>query len=143
MATYRKRNDKSQARVQRAGQSSIAKSFRSKADDIKWARHAESQLYLGVLAPKLVMPQLKTVMKRYVEEVTPTNKGESQERYRSRHFLKGKLGGMAIDKISSEVVAQYREERVKQVSNNTVRLELAFLSVVFEQCFKDWGLAVL
>ena len=31
---------------------------------------------------------------------------------------------------------------MKQVSANTVRLELAFLSVVFEQCRKEWGLAV-
>ncbi len=142
MATFRKRNDKWQARVQRLGQSSIAKSFNAKADAIKWARNVESQLDLGILAPKQVMPRLKTVVDRYVEEVTPTKKGESQERFRARHFMKTKLGGMSVDKVSSEVVAQYRDERLKQVSNNTVRLELAFLSVVFEQCRKEWGLAV-
>ena len=49
---------------------------------------------------------------------------------------------MQLDKITGEVVAQYRDERLKQVSANTVRLELAFLSVVFEQCRKEWGLAV-
>ena len=113
-----------------------------KADSIKWARHVESQLDLGVFAPKQVMPRLKSVVERHVEEVTPTKKGESQERYRARHFMKSKLGGMAIDKITSEVVALYRDERLKQVSNNTLRLELAFLSVVFEQCRKEWGLAV-
>jgi hypothetical protein len=31
---------------------------------------------------------------------------------------------------------------LKEISANTVRLELAFLSVVFEQCRKEWGLAV-
>jgi integrase len=31
---------------------------------------------------------------------------------------------------------------LKEVSANTVRLELAFLSVVFEQCRKEWGLAI-
>jgi integrase len=49
---------------------------------------------------------------------------------------------MEIDKITGEVVAQYRNARLKEVSANTVRLELAFLSVVFEQCRKEWGLAV-
>ena len=44
--------------------------------------------------------------------------------------------------ITGELVAQYRYQRLKQVSNNTVRLELAFLSVVFEQARKAWGLAV-
>jgi integrase len=49
---------------------------------------------------------------------------------------------MQLDKITGEVVAQYRDARLKEVSTNTVRLELAFLSVVFEQCRKEWGLAV-
>ncbi len=142
MATYRKRNNKWQARVQRTGQNSIAKSFISKADAIKWARHIESQLDLGVLAPKQVMPRLSSVVMRYVEEVTPAKKGESQESYRANQFKKTKLADMQLDKITGEVVAQYRDERLKEVSANTVRLELAFLSVVFEQCRKEWGLAV-
>jgi integrase len=49
---------------------------------------------------------------------------------------------MSIGKITGEVIAQYRDARLKEVSQNTVRLELAFLSVVFEQCRKEWGLAV-
>jgi integrase len=88
------------------------------------------------------MPRLSSVVDRYVEEVTPTKKGESQERYRANQFRKAKLADMQLDKITGEVVAQYRDERLKAVSANTVRLELAFLSVVFEQCRKEWGLAV-
>jgi integrase len=83
-----------------------------------------------------------SVVDRYVEEVTPLKKGESQERYRANQFRKTKLADMSIDKITGEVVAQYRDARLKEVSPNTVRLELAFLSVVFEQCRKEWGLAV-
>lgn len=142
MATFRKRNDKWQARVQRSGQSSIAKSFNNKADAIKWARNVESQLDLGILAPKQTMPRLMPMVERYIEEVTPTKKGESQERYRANQFRRTKLAEMQLDKITGEVVAQYRDARMKEVSANTVRLELAFLSVVFEQCRKEWGLAV-
>jgi len=142
MATFRKRNDKWQARVQRSGQSSIAKSFNTKADALKWARNVESQLDLGILAPKQTMPRLMPVVERYVEEVTPTKKGESQERYRANQFRRTKLADMPLDKITGEVVAQYRDARMKEVSANTVRLELAFLSVIFEQCRKEWGFAV-
>ena len=142
MATFRKRNDKWQARVQRSGQSSIAKSFHTKADALKWARNVESQLDLGTLVPKQTMPRLMPMLERYVAEVTPTKKGESQERYRAAQLMKTKLGDMFMDKITGEVVAQYRDQRLAQVSNNTVRLELAFLSVVFEQARKEWGLAV-
>jgi integrase len=142
MATFRKRNNKWQARVQRTGQSSIAKSFNSKADATKWARNVESQLDLGTLAPKQTMPRLMPMVERYVEEVTPLKKGKSQERYRANQFRKTKLADLQLDKITGEAMAQYRDERLKEVSPNTVRLELAFLSVVFEQCRKEWGLAV-
>ena len=142
MATFRKRNGKWQARVQRSGQSSIAKSFHSKADALKWARNVESQLDLGTLVPKQTMPRLMPMLERYVAEVTPTKKGESQERYRAAQLMKTKLADLFMDKINGEVVAKYRDQRLTQVSNNTVRLELAFLSVVFEQARKEWGLAV-
>jgi integrase len=142
MATFRKRCDKWQARVQRSGQSPISKTFNSKPDAIKWARNIESQLDLGTFAPKQTMPRLMPIVERYVEEVTPTKKGESQERYRAAQFKKTKLADMHLDKITGEVIAQYRDARLKEVSPNTVRLELAFLSVLFEQCRKEWGLAV-
>jgi len=142
MAIFRKRNDKWQARVQRSGHTSIAKSFNTKADAIKWSRNIESQLDLGVLAPKQTMPRLRSMLERYVCEVTPTKKGESQERYRAAQMMKTKLADLFLDKITGEVVAKYRDQRLTEVSNNTVRLELAFLSVVFEQSRKEWGLAV-
>ena len=141
MASLRKRNEKWQARFHRQGQPPVVKSFHSKADALKWARNVESQLDLGTLAPKQTMPRLMPMVERYVEEVTPTKKGESQERYRAAQINKTKLAEMFIDKITGEVVAKYRDERLTQVSNNTVRLELAFLSVVFEQCRKEWGFA--
>ncbi len=142
MATFRKRADKWQARVQRAGQSSLAKSFNTKADAVKWARHTESQLDLGTLAPKEAMPPLIRIVARYLAEVTPTKKGAAQELNRGRQIASTSLGSMQLDKITSEVVSRYRDGRLREVSNNTVRLELAFISVVFEQCAKEWGFKV-
>ena len=142
MATFRKRVDKWQARVQRSGQSSLAKSFNTKAEAIKWARHTESQLDLGTLAPKAAMPPLMRIVARYLSEVTPTKKGAAQELNRGRQIARTSLGPMQLDKITSEVVSRYRDGRLREVSNNTVRLELAFISVVFEQCAKEWGFKV-
>jgi integrase len=142
MSSIRKRGDKWQARVHRKEHKPIVQSFNNKADAIKWARNVESQLDLGLLAPKQTMPRLMPIVERYIQEVTPTKKGDSQERYRANQFSKTKLADLQLDKITSEVVAQYRDVRLKEVSANTVRLELAFLSVVFEQCRKEWGIAV-
>jgi integrase len=142
MSSIRKRGDKWQARVHRKEHKPVVKSFNNKGDALKWARNVESQLDLGTLAPKQSMPCLIPMLERYVEEVTPTKKGAPQERYRAAQLKRTKLAAMYIDKITGEVVAQYRDQRLTEVSNNTVRLELAFLSVVFEQCRKEWGLAV-
>ena len=142
MASFRKRNDKWQARVHRKGCAPEVKTFQLKSDALKWARNIESQLDLGLMVPKQSMLSLSVIIDRYVDEVTPLKKGASQERYRAKQFRKTKLADMNIGKITGEVVAQYRDQRLKQVSANTVRLELAFLSVVFEQCRKEWGLAV-
>jgi len=142
MSSIRKRGEKWQARVHRKENKPIVKSFNNKSDALKWARSVESQLDLGVLAPKQTMPRLMPMVDRYVEEVTPLKKGKSQEYYRANQFRKTKLADMQLDKITGEVVAQYRDSRLKEVSPNTVRLELAFLSVVFEQCRKEWGFAV-
>ncbi len=142
MASVRKHGDKWQARIQRRDQPSISKSFHSKTDALKWARNVEAQLDLGTFAPRQAMPRLRSMVDRYVTEVTPTKKGDSQERYRAAQIKKTKLGDMPMDRVDGSVIASYRDQRLQEVSNNTVRLELAFLSVVFEQSRKEWGLAV-
>jgi integrase len=142
MASVRKHGNKWQARIQRRDQPSISKSFHTKADALKWARNVEAQADLGVLAPKQTMPRLKVMVARYVEEVTPTKKGWLQERGRATLISRSKLAEAFIDRIDGAAVARYRDQRLAQVSNNTVRLELAFLSVVFEQCRREWGLSV-
>jgi len=142
MASFRKRGDKWQARVHRKDHNPVVKSFNTKAEAVKWARYTVSQLDLGTLAPKKAMPPLIRIVDRYLAEVTPTKKGAAQELNRGRQIARMSLGSMQLDKITSEVVSKYRDGRLREVSNNTVRLELAFLSVVFEQCAKEWGYKV-
>lgn len=142
MASFRKRGDKWQARVHRKDHKPVVQSFNNKADAIKWARNVESQLDLGILASKQTMPRMKSVLARYLAEVTPTKKGVKQERNRIKQLQKSKLADMQLDKITSEVMSQYRDTRLQIVSANTVRIELALISVLFEQCRKEWGFAL-
>ena len=44
--------------------------------------------------------------------------------------------------ISPAVLAEYREERLGQVSPKTVREELSLLQRVFNVCLKDWGISL-
>lgn len=142
MASIRKHGDKWQARIQRRGQPSLSKSFNNKADALKWARNTESQVDLGTLAPKQAMPRLSRILERYLEEVSPLKKGALQEKYRVARVRKAKLADTFIDRVDGVAVSKYRDERLKVVAPNTVRLELALLSAVFEQCRKEWGYPV-
>lgn len=142
MASVRKHGDKWQARIQRQGQPSISKSFNNKADAAKWARNTESQIDLGTLAPKQAMPRMARVLERYLDEVTPLKKGAAQEKYRVAQVKKAKLADAFIDKVDGAAIATYRDERLRVVAPNTVRLELALISVVFEQCRREWGYPV-
>ena len=139
MASIRKHGDKWQARIQRRGQPSLSKSFNNKADALKWARNTESQVDLGTLASKQAMPRLSRILERYLEEVSSLKKGALQEKYRVAQVRKAKLADAFIDRVDGVAVAKYRDERLKVVAPNTVRLELALLSAVFEQCRKEWG----
>lgn len=52
MATYRKRGDRWQVQVRRVGQPTLSRSFTTKADAQRWARHMEAELdatLLGLL----------------------------------------------------------------------------------------------
>jgi hypothetical protein len=65
------------------------------SNGLETLRHSQT---LGILAPKQTMPHLLIMVERYIEEMTPTEKGESQERYRAKQFRKSKLADMQLDK---------------------------------------------
>jgi len=143
MASFRKRGEKWQARVHKKGGNPEVKTFLTKADATKWARHVESRLDLGFLATKQAMPKFKCLIKRYSQEVTPSKKGQSQEKYRASQIQDFKFATLPLDQVKAETIARFRDERLKKVSPNTVRLELAFISSVFEQARKEWGYEVV
>ena len=81
MATFRKRGDKWQARIQRRGQPDISKSFLDKKDAERWTRAIERELDLGqyVCRNEIEHTTLGDLLKRYREEVTPTKRGRGPE----------------------------------------------------------------
>ena len=141
MATFRKRGDKWQARVQRSGQGPISKSFNTKPDAVKWARNIESQLDLGTFAPKQTMPRLMPLMARYVDEVTPTKKGDSQERYRAhcKSYLE-RLIAISSDlrgKTLEQVLLEKHELRVFRPRDG---VQPTHLIAQFKQFLEDIGM---
>ncbi|AVQ89146.1 site-specific integrase (plasmid) [Plesiomonas shigelloides] len=90
---------------------------------------------------------LASALDRYYETVSRFKKGALQEFYRISTLKKSWLSDMYLSDISSVDVAKYRDERLssinprtnKHISPNTVRLELALLSSVFNIAKNEWG----
>jgi hypothetical protein len=81
---------------------------------------------------------ISAALKRYLVEVTPTKK--ICTKFLSAHFGRYSFASLTTDKI-----AAFRDKRIKDgKSNNTVRLDLALLSHLYNTAIREWdiGLAV-
>lgn len=142
MASIRKRGQTWQAQVRRDGFPPITKSFRTKADADSWARETERQIEIGDRSSQARTTTRVTVgalLQRYEAEVTSRKRGQRFEASRIRTFLRSPLAGVAVHRLSAQVIAAYRDERLKSVSGETVRRELTVLRHCIEIARKEWG----
>ena len=73
MATFRKRSNAWQVRVQRNGYPDQSKSFKTRLEAVVWARKIESQIDSGVTTQQPIVNSkipLKDLLERYKNEVT-------------------------------------------------------------------------
>jgi hypothetical protein len=133
MATFRKRSNAWQARIQRSGYPDISKSFKSHSEALAWARKIESEFDSGIMTQQVDYKiLLKDLLERYKREITCHKKHPVTEAYRINFWLSHSLASMPISSIKSSDIAKWRQERVKLGrSPNTLRLELAVLSHLF------------
>lgn len=131
-----------QARIRRRGYPTITKTFESKADAASWAREMESEMDRGVFISRAESEKttLKEAFERYLREVTVTKKGAKREETRIKQWLQRDLAQRYLASIRGCDIASFRDARLKDVSANTVRLELAVLSHLFTIARKEWGM---
>ena len=143
MATFRKRTDKWQARIQRKGYPDITKSFITKAAASAWSRQIETEIDKGLFnnhfeSSKITLEEL---LNKYLSDITPNKKGSANETYRINAWLKHPLAKRLINDIKSNDFAEWRDNRLKQgLSPNTVRLDLAVIANLYSVAKFEWGL---
>jgi integrase len=87
---------------------------------------------------------LSEALERYLKEVSVTKKGHLQECKRIKQWQGNPLAVITLDKVRGADMARYRDTRLAGgASGNTVRLDLALISHLFEVARKDWGLETL
>ena len=142
MATFRNRHGKWQARVQRKGQQPVSKSFQSKEDAQRWARQLEAEIDKGSYANIALAERtlFKDVIERYVQEVTLKTRSMKEDTYRLKALARHPIAKLPMSALTPIKVADYRDERLKLVSNGAVIRELSYFSSIINHARREWGI---
>jgi integrase len=134
------------ALVRKTGWPTTSKTFRTKRDAQDWGRRTEDELVRGVYIKRTPSEKMTIVeaLQRYEKEIVPTKKPSTQIREARRiKLLKAEFGKYSLAALTSEIVADFRDQRLSAgKSNNTVRLELALLGHLYSTAIKDWHIAL-
>lgn len=144
MATFRYRNNKWQARVQRLGHKAVSKSFHNKQDAEKWARSIEGEIdrgvYLGSNPAEHIT--LGDLVKDYVKQVTPTMRSARADTIRLNALLRDPMCQLNMIALTPKAVADFRDRRLRVVSAGTVIRDLSYLSSIINHARREWGLLI-
>ena len=131
------------AEIRRKGYPNQVKTFSRKGDAEKWARKIEREIDRGTWrdlkgAEKLL---LKDALERYLTHVSTKKRPRTQVRDKlSASHLKRNLGHLTLIQVTDSAVAKYRDERLKDVSPHSVRIEMALLSNLFNVARREWNI---
>lgn len=128
----------------RKGLESISRTFTSQKRAEEWAITIEADIINGDLQARvddLSVPTLREEIEDYLKTVTPTKKGREAELNRGNHLMTLDIATEMLDthlhKLTDDQIGEFRDARLEQVSNDSVRLELALISVVFNHARKE------
>ena len=143
MAYFQKRSGSWRAIVKRKGFERITRTFDTKAEAEIWAATLESEMGRGVFVSQKEAESttLEESLDRYEREISSSKKGHLQEKKRIRTWKSHPLAKRFLASIQGKDIAAWRDARIKSGSSaNTVRLDLAIISHLFEIARKEWGM---
>ena len=149
MATIRSREDQDgitigwQAQIKRKGFPLQVKTFRTKSEATQWATVTESEMMRGVFVSRSESERttVDDLIDRYAREVLPTQKGGHREVSRVKHIKEG-LGKYSLAALTSSLIADYRDARLKIVGPQSVKHELGLLQRALKRGAQEWGIAL-
>jgi integrase len=140
MATIRKRNGKYQARIQRRGFPTVARTFLTHRDAQQWARKMEVNVERTALSGLHSRTTVRDLVLRYADEISPTKKGAKSEILRLKTWSKSQFGAVQLSEVRTPMLARWRDERLNMGrTGSTVRNDLNTLSAVFRHAISEWG----
>lgn len=149
MATIRERKSGWwQAIIRRKGHPDQSKTFEYKKDAEDWAKVKESEMARGVFADSSEAERttLSDLVKRFKAEFAPFHYKKREDEKESWKFqiqhLDNALGKYSVSAIDQKLVAKYRDDRLKLVSESTCRKEIYMLSKVLGFAETECGIVL-
>ncbi|AEF99948.1 phage integrase [Methylomonas methanica] len=136
MASIQKRGNKWFAQVCIQGVRKSA-TFSTKTEAKTWGTHIESEILAGKHNEKPTKTLLEA-LDRYAAKVSPTKRGVRWELIRLNAWKRLPFAHYKLNDISTPILAEWRDERLKTVQPSTVNREMNLLSSVFEQARREW-----
>lgn len=133
MPSFEKRSGRIRCKVTVNGRRESA-TFDTKAEAKFWA---EAMTKGQVTSRRNQLP-FSDVLLRYSKEVSPTRAGHAWETIRINRWRRQDWTRMPISSIQPMHMAQYRDDRLREVSAGTVLREFGLLSAIFERARRDW-----
>jgi integrase len=142
MATFQlRKNGKVTAKIRRHG---ITKSetFSKREDAEAWARKVESEIERGLWrdTTEAERTTIADICKDYRNKVLPALHGKGNSS--ALNVIEERLGNVMLAKLTPRLVADFRDWRLKTVSNETVRKELGVLSKMIDTAQREWGITI-
>ena len=144
MASIRKRGDRQwEARIRRKGYPVTCKTFDTKFEAEAWSRDVESEMDKGIFTTRKEAESvtLKELLQRYLDEYVPALASPKREANRVKALQNRSLSMRIVATIRGQDITNFiRERQSEGVGGNTIRLDLAVLSRVFNLAISSWGL---
>lgn len=139
MATITQRNGKWRVQIRMKGVSRSA-TFERASDAKAWAARVESQIMDGIQGNAPRNTVFGDIAQRYLKEITPSKRGAREEAYRIGRVLKMPIANVQLADIRAQDFADWRDQRLREVSASSVGRELSTLSAICNHAMREWGL---
>lgn len=121
----------------------FSKTFRTKVLASQWAAKKEIELSHAPHRRNGTFLTTDDLFDNYAERVSPQKKGVKWEVIRLNSFKKHEhISNIEIYKLTPEVMAKWRDYRLKDVQAGTVLREIQLLNAVFNVAIHEWGAMV-
>lgn len=128
--------------IRKAGYRTISKTFDTKLQATTWATDVEAAMnsreHRDIIAEARTTT-VRDLFDKFLRDVVPQRKGQRWEKVRIKMILRiADFSDRRLDQLSPSDIRDYRDMRLKSVSNASVNRELNLISGIFSHAIKEW-----